>query len=117
MKTIIDAFINEISDKKGEDILYVDTKNYDHPFTDAILVSSALNDIHLKATIEGLKRFYKKNKGTFNALDFLGVSGDYGSKWVILDFNALIIHIMTKDIREQYQFDDLFQQYDVYQYH
>ena len=117
MKTIIDEFINELSEKKCEDILYVDTKNYDHPFTDAIVVTTALNDIHLKSTTESLKRFYKDNKGQFKSLDFLGVSGSYQSHWVILDFNGLIVHIMTKDIRERYDFDELFQRFDIYQYH
>ena len=117
MKTIIDAFINEISEKKAENILYVDTTDYDHPFTDAILVTTALNDIHLKSTTEALKRFYKKNKTQFNSLDFLGVSGSYQSQWVILDFNGLIIHIMTKDMRERYEFDELFKRFNIYQYH
>ena len=45
------------------------------------------------------------------------MSGKPDSKWVILDFNNLLIHIMEKEIRIMYDFDNLFAEYENYRYH
>ena len=118
MKDQINLIINEVSEKKGEDILFVDIEDNTHPITDNVIIVSASNDIHLKAMVDALLRFYKENKmDKLSALDYLGVSGKPDSKWVILDFNNLLIHIMAKEIREQYDFDNLFADYENYRYH
>jgi ribosome-associated protein len=118
MKQTIDLFITEASEKKAENILFVDTQAKNHPIADSILVVSALNEIHIKAILDALLRFYKKNKGDqLKDLDFFGVSGKPDSKWVILDFNTLLIHIMEKELRTQYDFDKLFDGHEVYRYY
>ena len=45
------------------------------------------------------------------------MSGKPDSKWVILDFNNLLIHVMDKEIRDAYEFDNLFADYENYRYH
>ena len=118
MKDEIDLIINEVNEKKGEDVLFVDIEKGIHPVTDNIVVVSALNKIHLNALVDGILRLYKDNKkDKLKDLDYLGLSGKPESKWVILDFNNLLIHIMEKDIRQLYDFDNLFAGYEVYRYH
>ena len=51
MKDEIDLIINEVNEKKGEDVLFVDIEKGIHPVTDNIVVVSALNKIHLNALI------------------------------------------------------------------
>ncbi|MEK9727825.1 MAG: ribosome silencing factor [Candidatus Margulisiibacteriota bacterium] len=118
MKKEIELIVNELSDKKADDILVVNFEPGVHPVTDQIIIASSMNDIHLKSLVESLQRFYKNNKSTdLNNLDFLGVSGKPDSKWVIMDYNDLIIHLMDKEIRLQYDFDNLFAAYENYRYH
>jgi ribosome-associated protein len=118
MKTAIDLLINEVNERKGEDVLYVHIASNQHPIADNIIVVSALNDIHLKSLVDGLIRFYKDRKNdAFKELDYFGVSGKPESKWVILDFNNLLIHVMDKDIRSSYDIDKLFADYENYRYH
>ena len=96
----------------------VDIDEGTHPIADNIIVISASNSIHLKALVDAILRFFKKNKNeTLKQLDYIGVSGKPESKWVILDFNNVLIHIMEKEIREQYDFDNLFADYENYRYH
>ena len=79
---------------------------------------SALNNIHLNALVEGIVRFYKKHKkDKLKTLDYFGMSGKPDSRWVILDFDNLLIHIMEKEIRSLYNFDNLFAEYENYRYH
>ena len=118
MKKVIDLLINEVNERKGENILYVDIESDQHPIADNVIVVSALNDIHLKSLVAGLIRFYKDHKkDEFKELDYFGMSGKPESKWVILDFNNLLIHVMDKEIRENYDIDKLFADYENYRYH
>ena len=118
MKSEIDLIIKECAERKAEDILFVDIESDVHPIADNIIVVSALNDIHLKALTEALVRFYKDNKkDKLKALDYFGISGKPESKWVILDFNNLLVHVMDKEIRDLYDFDNLFADYENYRYH
>lgn len=114
----INLIVKELEDKKAENILVVDFGIGEHPVTDKVIVASSLNDIHLKSLVDHLQRFYKTNKSNDLAeLDFVGVSGKPESKWVILDFNDLLIHIMDQDIRLKYDFDNLFAGNEKYLYH
>jgi ribosome-associated protein len=118
MKPELDVFIKLISEKKGENILFVDIEEGLHPICDHIIVASATNRIHLSAMVDALKRCFKDHKsGDLSGLDFFGLSGTPESNWVILDFNNILIHIIEKELREQYDFDNLFAQYDSYRYH
>ncbi len=118
MRKEIDLIIHEVNEKKGVDILFVDIEEDQHPIADNIIVVSAMNDIHLKALVDALVRFYKDHKkDKLKELDYFGVSGKPESKWVILDFNNLLVHIMDKEIRNMYDFDNLFADYENYRYH
>ena len=118
MKKEVDLLISEVNEKKGEDILLIDIEENEHPIADNVIVVSALNTIHLNALVDCVIRFYKKHKkDKLQSLDYFGMSGKPDSKWVILDFNNLLIHIMEKEIRIMYDFDNLFAEYENYRYH
>ena len=118
MKKEIEIILEELSIRKAEDILLIEFEEGQHPITDRIIVVSSLHDIHLKSLVDNLQRFYKVKKSKeLQELEFLGSSGKPDSQWVILDFNDLIIHIMDKDLRFKYDFDNLFADYENYRYH
>jgi ribosome-associated protein len=37
----------------------------------------------------------------------LTVNGEAASKWILVDFGAVFLHIMTQEIRERYQLEAL----------
>lgn len=118
MKQQIELLINEFNEKKAVDIRHVDIDEGQYPLADHILIISALNEIHLKSLVDAANRFYKNNKQTsFDEFELLGISGKPESKWVILDFGSLIVHIMVEEIRDQYNIDELFEQYISFTYH
>ena len=118
MKEQINLIINEFNERKAQDIRHVDLEGANHPIADHIIIVSALNEIHLKALVDGMSRLYKDQKNDqLNDLEYLGVSGKSESLWVILDFDNLLIHVMEADIREQYQIDALFEEHVSFTYH
>jgi ribosome-associated protein len=118
MNQAVEIIMDELSSQKGENILYVDTTEKTHPIADYILVVSASNYIHIKSLVNAVLKFYKKNKGAeLSELDFRGVSGTPESKWMIIDFNDFLIHVMDKELRDMYAFDQLFERYNTLVYH
>jgi ribosome-associated protein len=118
MTSEIELLIQEFNEKKAEEVVCVDLNHPQHPVADYVIIASSLNDVHLKSLVDHIQRFYKDNKkDKLNQLDFVGTSGKPDSKWVILDFNDLIIHVMDQSIRSQYDFDNLFAEYEIYRYH
>ena len=118
MNQVVEIIMDELSSQKGENILYVDTTEKTHPIADYILVVSASNYIHIKSLVNAVLKFYKKNKGAaLSELDFRGVSGTPESNWMIIDFNDFLIHVMDKELRDMYAFDQLFDRYNTLVYH
>jgi ribosome-associated protein len=118
MTSEIELIIKEFNEKKAEDVVFIDLNEPQHPVADYVIIASSLNDVHLKSLVDHVQRFYKDNKkDKLQELDFVATSGKPDSKWVILDFNDLIIHIMDQSIRSQYDFDNLFAEYEIYRYH
>ena len=118
MKDEIDCIIQELLNNKSECVTVVNTNGHDHPIADYIVIASVSNVIHLQSLSDAVARFYKKNKQEkFEALDYFGMCGTPESGWVILDFNTLIIHVMTKDSRDHYNFDGIFKDYEILNYY
>jgi ribosome-associated protein len=118
MNQAVEIIINELNSKKAENILVVDTIEKSHPIADTILVVSASNYIHIKSLVDAVTKCYKKNKAAeLSDLDFRGVSGTPESKWMIIDFNDFLVHIMDREMRDLYAFDQLFERYATYVYH
>ena len=113
----VDILVTELSNMKASDILLV-SFDEGHHLTDQLIIASASNAIHLKSLMDATVRLYKnQKKEALEALDFFGVSGQPESMWVILDFNQIIVHIMGEELREQYDFDNLFAGNQNYRYH
>ncbi len=103
-----DADIIEISrkcarvldEKKGSDIIILDLRDV-NSYLDYFIITTGNSRIHCRALARELERFghseelRQRNKP------------DYDSGWIILDFNELIIHIFTQEMREYYQLEKL----------
>jgi ribosome-associated protein len=90
-----------LDDKKGKYITTLDVRGKTS-FTDYMVLVTGTSDRHLKAlcdyVVEKLAEFGVKP---------LGMEGDLGSDWVLLDLGDVIVHAMTAQAREFYQLEKL----------
>jgi ribosome-associated protein len=81
--------------------------------TDFALVVSAKNPVHIKALFKELDMasdaFLKQNADA-DFFEHAKISGTSDSGWIILDVNVIIVHIISQDIRQYYELDQLFEQ-------
>jgi ribosome-associated protein len=90
-----------LDERKGNNITTLDVRGKTS-FTDYMVVVTGTSDRHLKSLCDYVVEEAKK-KGYRP----LGIEGDLGSDWVLLDLGDVIVHAMTSQARGFYQLEKL----------
>lgn len=88
-------------DKKAEDVLILDVKKQSS-FAHYFIITHGNTERHVTAIAENIATEMKK-KGE----PAWQVEGLRESKWVLLDFGSVVVHVFLKDIREFYALERL----------
>lgn len=99
---MLKTIINAINDKKGEDITVIDVSN-SSPICENFIITSASNERQLLAIANSIDEELAKN-----GYEIKKIEGK-GSKWLIVDVGTVIIHIFTKEERENYNLEKLWE--------
>jgi ribosome-associated protein len=100
MSVHLEKVYNTLSDLKLFDIIVYDFRGIS-PFFDYQIIASASNERQANASIEFIKKI-------LNDKDDFHVESDANHRWVLIDLKNIIIHVMHKDTRNDYQIEKLF---------
>lgn len=92
---------NILDDKKGQDILLLDIREISI-VADYFVIASGGSFIHTKALADEVER-----KLLEKGFDCRGKEGYEDGKWILLDFNDVIVHIFYGPEREYYMLERL----------
>ena len=89
-------------DRKAENIVRIDLKDV-AAVSDYFILCTATSEPHIRAIAERIQR------GVLEKLKMkpLHVDGSPESRWIIVDYGMVMVHIMTEDSRSLYQLEDL----------
>lgn len=90
------------ADKKAENIEVLDLRGIS-TFTDFFIVCSGNSDPHLKAIASGIRTGVREAFGTGPFAE----DGAPSSRWIILDYAQVIVHVFNAEAREFYSLEDL----------
>lgn len=90
-----------LDQRKGENITTLDVRGKTS-FTDYMVIVTGTSDRHLRSLCDYVIEAVKE-KG-FRPL---GIEGDLGSDWILLDLGDVIVHAMTTQARDYYQLEKL----------
>lgn len=93
--------IDALEDLKAVDLTVLDVRGMT-TITDYMIVVSANSSRHLKALADSVVDKYKLTGQTP-----LGVEGETGGEWALVDLSDAVIHIMMPATRELYQLEKL----------
>jgi len=96
-KLIIDA----LEDVKARDIVCLDVRDMT-TVTDYMVVASGTSNRHVKALVDNVAE-----KARESGHRPIGVEGEEGSEWVLLDLQDAIVHVMLPKVREFYNLEKL----------
>lgn len=87
------------------DVTIVDVRDK-APFTNEIVVCSALTPNHVLAIADGLKDDLRRCDIRING-DIVGICGRDSRDWMAIDVGATVVHIMTEETRQRYDLEGL----------
>lgn len=90
-----------LDERKGQNISILDVRGKTS-FTDYMVVVTGTSDRHLRSLCD-----YIVEKVKEQGFRPLGIEGDLGSDWILLDLGDVIVHAMTHQAREYYQLEKL----------
>lgn len=91
----------ELDERKAHHIAILDVRGKTS-ITDFMVVATATSTRHAKSLCD-----YVIEKVKENDLQPLGVEGESGSDWVLVDLGDVVLHVMTGQAREFYQLEKL----------
>ncbi len=107
---LVEKIAELATEKKGFDIKIVNLSQKDLLFDYFVIISGNV-DQHLKAISEFIRKELSKFK-----IKPIGYEGQSNSKWIILDYGEVIVHIFDSATREIYQLEKLWNDAEVKEY-
>jgi ribosome-associated protein len=101
--TLLKIVHDTLDEHKAINIKIIDVKGKT-VVTDALVIATGTSDRHVKARADYVVVKVKENGG-----EVLGVEGEQGSEWVLVDLGDVVLHVMTAPTREFYQLEKLWE--------
>lgn len=92
-----------VVDRQGEDILLLDLREVT-TFTDYFVICTGNSRRQLDALQNALREEMKQGDTRVLARN---VEGDPDSGWILIDFNSVIVHLFSPDMRAYYRLEEL----------
>ncbi|SMO96089.1 ribosome silencing factor [Gracilimonas mengyeensis] len=96
-KQIVELVTEALASKKGKDITVLDVSELT-TLTDYFVVCHGTSDVQIKALADAVEEDLREKSGE----RVWKKEGLQGRAWVILDFVNIVVHIMSKEKREYY---------------
>ena len=96
-----ELIVDALDDVKAHNIVKLDVRNMT-PVTDYMIVASGTSSRHVKALVDTVAE--KAKQAGYRPI---GVEGQEGGEWVLLDLQDALVHVMLPKVREFYNLEKL----------
>ena len=100
-EALTDLVVEALDDVKAKDIVRLDVRRMT-TVTDYMVVASGTSSRHVKALVDNVA---EKVKAAGRRP--IGIEGEDGGEWVLLDLEDTLVHVMLPKVREFYNLEKL----------
>ncbi|MEO1201763.1 MAG: ribosome silencing factor [Pseudomonadota bacterium] len=100
-KALSELVVETLDDVKAQDIVCLDVSEMT-TVTDYMIVASGTSNRHVQALVEKVSEQAKAA-----GRPPIGVEGEEGGEWVLLDLEDALVHVMQPKVREFYNLEKL----------
>lgn len=101
VNVLLEQVVAAIEDMKGVDLALLDVSDLSS-FTDHMIVVSGTSTRHVKSIADQVALAAKQA-----GVPPLGVEGENGAEWVLIDLGDVVVHVMLPATREFYALEKL----------
>jgi ribosome-associated protein len=98
---LCDLIVDALEEVKGQDITKLNVRNMTS-VTDWMIVASGTSSRHVKALVDNVAQ---RAKAAGHRP--IGIEGESGAEWVLLDLQDALVHVMQPKVREFYNLEKL----------
>ena len=98
---LVRLVVDALDDIKAQDIVQLDVRDMT-TVTDYMIVASGTSNRHVQALVDNVA---EKAKAAGHRP--IGVEGEEGGEWVLLDLQDTLVHVMLPKVREFYNLEKL----------
>ncbi len=99
LSPLIATIVDALDDLKAQDIIPIDVRERTS-LTDAMIIATGTSSRHIKALGDRVEERLKADGGEV-------LSVEASDQWVLVDADVAMVHIMTKEARDHYQLERL----------
>ena len=100
-EALTDLVIEALEDVKAQDIVRLDVRDAT-TVTDYMVIASGTSNRHVKALVDNVA---EKAKAAGHRP--IGIEGEDGGEWILLDLQDTLVHVMLPRVREFYNLEKL----------
>jgi ribosome-associated protein len=100
-EALTDLVVDALDDVKARDIVRLDVRDMT-TVTDYMVVASGTSNRHVKALVDNVAE--KAKEAGHRPV---GIEGEEGGEWVLLDLQDTLVHVMLPKVREFYNLEKL----------
>lgn len=108
---LVDAIVEGIEEKKGEDIVVVDLKGVESSICQYFVICTGNSTMQIDAICDSVEEFARKQAGEKP----VRIAGRENSQWVAMDYTDVIVHIFLPEVRDYYKIEDLWQDAEIFE--
>ncbi len=102
-KKLLEAIVEAIEDKKGEDIVVLDISELEGTVCDAFVIATGASSVQVEAICSGVEDdVFKKLRDKV-----IRVDGLRNAQWVAMDYGDVMVHIFQSEERDFYALEEL----------
>lgn len=95
--------VNALEDIKGKDIEVINTRKLSDMFA-RIVIASGDSNRQVRSLARNVEDKVREAGG-----EVLGVEGQDGGEWVLVDLGDIVVHVMQPNVRRHYDLETLWQ--------
>ena len=100
-EALTDLVVAALDDVKARDIVRLDVRDVT-TVTDYMVVASGTSNRHVKALVDNVAE--KAREAGHRPI---GIEGEEGGEWILLDLQDTLVHVMLPKVREFYNLEKL----------